>query len=93
MARVTTRRERASQSTSGWIGSGRRSARSRGPSDSSARGSWRARGSSRPEADQRVSAITDEGSKTYLVDKDSFFATLGQGSLGGVGVPENSTWQ
>ncbi|MGW4913571.1 ABC transporter permease [Streptomyces sp. NPDC004270] len=32
-------------------------------------------------------AITDEGSKTYLVDKDSFFATLGQGSLGGIGVP------
>jgi len=32
-------------------------------------------------------AITDEGSKTYLVDKDSFFATLGQGSLLGIGVP------
>ncbi|MEW1776736.1 ABC transporter permease [Streptomyces sp. NPDC086777] len=32
-------------------------------------------------------AITDEGSTTYLVDKDSFFATLGQGSLGGIGVP------
>ncbi|MDT0433455.1 MULTISPECIES: ABC transporter permease [Streptomyces] len=32
-------------------------------------------------------AITDEGSRTYLVDKDSFFATLGQGTLLGVGVP------
>ncbi|MFE0510179.1 ABC transporter permease [Streptomyces sp. NPDC058964] len=32
-------------------------------------------------------AITDEGSKTYLVGKDSFFATLGQGSLFGIGIP------
>ncbi|MFE2579616.1 ABC transporter permease [Streptomyces sp. NPDC059378] len=32
-------------------------------------------------------AITDEGSTTYLVDKHSFFATLGQGSLLGIGVP------
>ncbi|MGW1723340.1 ABC transporter permease [Streptomyces sp. NPDC002306] len=32
-------------------------------------------------------AITDEGSTTYLVDKDSFFATLGQGSLIGIGTP------
>ncbi|MFC8197752.1 ABC transporter permease [Streptomyces sp. NPDC057298] len=32
-------------------------------------------------------AITDEGSRTYLVDRDSFFATLGQGSLLGIGVP------
>ncbi|MEU9343389.1 ABC transporter permease [Streptomyces sp. NPDC048278] len=32
-------------------------------------------------------AVTDEGSTTYLVDKDSFLATLGQGSPGGVGVP------
>jgi ribose transport system permease protein len=32
-------------------------------------------------------AITNEGSTTYLVDKDSFFATLGQGSLLGIGVP------
>lgn len=32
-------------------------------------------------------ALTDEGSTTYLVDKDSFFATLGQSSLGGIGVP------
>jgi ribose transport system permease protein len=32
-------------------------------------------------------AITDEGSTTYLVDKDSFFATLGQGSLLGIGAP------
>ncbi|MFF8941636.1 ABC transporter permease [Streptomyces sp. NPDC014864] len=32
-------------------------------------------------------ALTDEGSRTYLVDKGSFFATLGQGSLLGVGVP------
>ncbi|MGA6227455.1 ABC transporter permease, partial [Streptomyces umbrinus] len=32
-------------------------------------------------------AITDEGSRTYLVDKDSFLATLGQGSLLGIGVP------
>ncbi|MEU7319260.1 ABC transporter permease [Streptomyces griseoviridis] len=32
-------------------------------------------------------ALTDEGSRTYLVDKESFFATLGQGTLLGVGVP------
>ncbi|MFG2635478.1 ABC transporter permease [Streptomyces sp. NPDC048362] len=32
-------------------------------------------------------ALTDEGSRTYLVDKGSFFAKLGQGSLFGVGVP------
>lgn len=32
-------------------------------------------------------ALTDEGSTTYLVDKDSFFATLGQGSVAGIGVP------
>ncbi|MFD0419298.1 ABC transporter permease [Streptomyces sp. NPDC127108] len=32
-------------------------------------------------------AVTDEGSKTYLVDKDSFFATLGQGKLLGIGAP------
>lgn len=32
-------------------------------------------------------SITDEGSKTYLVDKDSFFATLGQGKLLGIGAP------
>ncbi len=32
-------------------------------------------------------ALTDEGSRTYLVDTDSFFARLGQGSLLGVGVP------
>lgn len=32
-------------------------------------------------------AVTDEGSKTYLVDKDSFFATLGQGKVLGVGAP------
>ena len=32
-------------------------------------------------------SVTDEGSKTYLVDKESFFAKLGQGTLLGVGVP------
>ncbi|MGW7265989.1 ABC transporter permease [Streptomyces sp. NPDC054842] len=32
-------------------------------------------------------AVTDEGSTTYRVDSDSFFATLGQGSLLGIGVP------
>lgn len=32
-------------------------------------------------------SITDEGSKTYLVDKDSFFATLGQGKILGIGAP------
>ncbi len=32
-------------------------------------------------------SVTDEGSKTYLVDKDTFFATLGQGKLLGIGVP------
>ncbi|MFF0763849.1 ABC transporter permease [Streptomyces sp. NPDC003737] len=32
-------------------------------------------------------ALTDEGSRTYLVDKDSFFVELGQGSLLGIGVP------
>ncbi|WP_420000198.1 ABC transporter permease [Streptomyces boninensis] len=32
-------------------------------------------------------SITDEGAKTYLVDKKSFFADLGQGKLLGVGVP------
>ncbi|WP_223733133.1 ABC transporter permease [Streptomyces purpurogeneiscleroticus] len=32
-------------------------------------------------------AVTDEGSQTYLVDKGTFFATLGQGRLLGVGVP------
>ncbi|AZS83623.1 ABC transporter permease [Streptomyces griseoviridis] len=32
-------------------------------------------------------ALTDEGSRTYLVDKESFLATLGQGTLLGVGVP------
>ncbi|MEU6538429.1 ABC transporter permease [Streptomyces sp. NPDC047000] len=32
-------------------------------------------------------ALTDEGSTTYLVDKDSFFASLGQGSLFGIGAP------
>lgn len=32
-------------------------------------------------------ALTDEGSRTYLVDKGSFFVELGQGSLLGIGVP------
>ncbi|MFE3251933.1 ABC transporter permease [Streptomyces sp. NPDC059209] len=32
-------------------------------------------------------AITDEGSNTYLVDEKSFFASLGQEKLLGVGVP------
>ncbi|MEV0597922.1 ABC transporter permease [Streptomyces sp. NPDC050315] len=32
-------------------------------------------------------AVTDEGSRTYLVDKGTLFATLGQGRLLGVGVP------
>lgn len=32
-------------------------------------------------------AVTDEGSQTYLVDKSMFFATLGQGSLLGIGIP------
>lgn len=31
--------------------------------------------------------ITDEGEKTYLVDKDAFFAELGQGKLLGIGTP------
>ncbi|MET7598254.1 MULTISPECIES: ABC transporter permease [unclassified Streptomyces] len=32
-------------------------------------------------------AVTDEGSTTYRVDTDSFFATLGQGAILGIGVP------
>ncbi|WP_330172534.1 ABC transporter permease [Streptomyces sp. NBC_01498] len=32
-------------------------------------------------------AVTDEGSTTYLVDESSFFASLGQEKLLGVGVP------
>ncbi|NGN67408.1 ABC transporter permease [Streptomyces sp. A7024] len=32
-------------------------------------------------------SITDEGAQTYLVDKKSFFADLGQGKLLGIGVP------
>jgi galactofuranose transport system permease protein len=32
-------------------------------------------------------ALTDEGSTTYLVDKDTFFASLGQDSVLGVGAP------
>ncbi|MFJ6698072.1 ABC transporter permease [Streptomyces sp. NPDC091272] len=32
-------------------------------------------------------SVTDEGSKTYLVDKSTFFATLGQDTLFGVGLP------
>ncbi|MBV2354098.1 ABC transporter permease [Streptomyces sp. J2-1] len=32
-------------------------------------------------------ALTDEGSRTYLVDKGSFFADLGQGAPLGIGVP------
>ncbi|MFG3046031.1 ABC transporter permease [Streptomyces sp. NPDC048241] len=32
-------------------------------------------------------AITDEGAKTFLVDPDSVFASLGQGKLLGIGTP------
>ncbi len=32
-------------------------------------------------------AITDEGSKTYLIDRDSAFAALGQGEVLGIRVP------
>ncbi|MFE5482207.1 ABC transporter permease [Streptomyces sp. NPDC056527] len=32
-------------------------------------------------------ALTDEGATTYLVPKDSAFATLGQGGVGGFGYP------
>ncbi|RII20303.1 Ribose transport system permease protein RbsC [Streptomyces sp. YIM 130001] len=32
-------------------------------------------------------SVTDEGSETYLVDKDSFFARLGQEKLLGIGLP------
>ncbi|WP_255945587.1 ABC transporter permease [Streptomyces odontomachi] len=31
--------------------------------------------------------VTDQGATTFLVDKDAFFARLGQGGLAGIGVP------